>query len=92
MKAEFEHLRSLARVIDTAEATLDAAYTALRASAFALLTSGTWTLSEISEASGLSEGELLDLLTVDANTKALEQMLAGQGPDQEGPGPHGALG
>lgn len=92
MKAEFEHLRSLARVIETAEATLDAAYTTLRASAFALLTSGTWSLGEVSEASGLSEGELLDLLTIDANTKALERMLAGQPPDRKGPGPDGAFG
>ena len=92
MKAEFEHLRSLARVIETAEATLDAAYTALRASAFALLASGTRSLSEVSEASGLTESELLDLLTIDANTKALEQMLAGQPPERKGPGPDGAFG
>ena len=90
MQAEFEQLRSLARVIETAEATLDAAYAALRASAFALLSSGTWPLSEVSEASGLPEGELLDLLTMEAHTRALEQMLAER--SVEGPGSHGALG
>ncbi|WP_461186586.1 hypothetical protein [Arthrobacter sp. Z4-13] len=92
MDAELEELRSLARVIVTAETTLDAAYAALRASASALLASGSWSLADISEASGLSEGELLDLLTVEANTRALEQMFPDQSPDHEGPGPRGAVG
>lgn len=91
MKAELEQLQSLAHMIHTAEAALDAAYGALRASALALLASGSWSLTEISQASGLSESELLDLLTVEATNRALEQMLPGESPDQNGPGPRGAL-
>lgn len=75
MEAELEQLRSLARVIVAAEAALDAAYAALGTSASALLASGSWSLSEVSEASGLPEGELLDMLTSDGNN-VLEQILS----------------
>jgi hypothetical protein len=92
MDAEFEQLRSLARVIVTAETTLDAAYAALRASASALLASGSWSLADISEASGLSEGELLDLLTSGVNNRSLEQMFPDESPDHKGPGPRGTVG
>lgn len=92
MDAEFEQLRSLAHVIVTAETALDAAYAALRASASALLASGSWSLADVSEASGLSEGELLDLLTLGASNRALEQMFPEESPDHEGPGPRGAVG
>ncbi|WP_458779754.1 hypothetical protein [Arthrobacter sp. D3-16] len=92
MDAELEQLRSLARVIVTAETTLDAAYAALRASASALLTSASGSLADISEASGLSEDELLDLLTSGAHNKALEQMFPEELPDHKGPGPRGAVG
>jgi hypothetical protein len=92
MDAELEQLRSLARVIMTAETTLDAAYAALRASASALLASGSWSLADVSEASGLSEDELLDLLTAGANTRDLEQMFLEESPDHEGPGPRGTVG
>lgn len=71
MEAELEQLRSLARVI---VAALDAAYAALRTSASALLASGSGSLSEVGEASGLPEGELLDMLTSDGNN-VLEQMF-----------------
>lgn len=74
MEAELEQLRSLARVIVVAEAALDAAYAALRTSASALLASGSGSLSEVGEASGLPEGELLDMLTSDGNN-VLEQMF-----------------
>jgi hypothetical protein len=92
MDAELDQLRSLARVIAAAEAALDAAYAALRTAASALLASGSWSLAVISQASGLSEGELLDLLTVEANHQALEQMFPEESPDREGPGPRGAIG
>jgi hypothetical protein len=92
MDAELGQLRSLAHVIRTAEAALDAAYAALLASASALLASGSWSLTEVSEASGLSDGELLDLLTLGANNKALEQMFPEESPTHEGPGSHGTVG
>lgn len=92
MDAELKQLRSLAHVIVTAESALDAAYAALRASASALLASGSWSLADVSEASGLSEGELLDLLTLGANNRALDQMFSEESPDHEGPGPRGAVG
>ena len=82
MNTELEQLRVLATVIATAEATLDSAYAALRESACALLGCGTSSLAEISEASGLCEGELLDLLTLAASDVAFERMFH-QGP----PGP-----
>lgn len=86
MDAELEQLLSLARVIGAAEAALDAAYAALQTSASALLASGSWSLSEVSEASGLNEGELLDMLTLDGNNNFLEQMLPEELPNQKGPG------
>lgn len=92
MNAELDQLRSLARMIATAEAALDTAYAALRASASALLLSGSWSLADVSEASGLSESELLDLLTVEANHGVLEQMFPEEPPRREGPGPRGAVG
>ena len=76
METELDVLKTLAAVIGTAEATLDAAYAALRASASALLVSGAASRSEVSEASGLCDGELLDLLA--ASTTAWS--LNGQGP------------
>jgi alkylhydroperoxidase family enzyme len=84
MSAELDQLRALATVIGTAEATLDAAYAALRGSASALLATGTSSLAEVREASGLSEAELLDLLTVAADDMAFEHMFH-EGP----PGPGG---
>lgn len=83
MSAELEQLRALATVIGTAEAALDAAYGVLRESASALLGGGSWSLAEISEASGLCEDELLDLLTLAASDMAFERMFD-QGP--AGPG------
>ncbi|UKA69076.1 hypothetical protein LFT44_21380 (plasmid) [Arthrobacter sp. FW306-05-C] len=79
MSAELDLLRSLATVIGTAEATLDAAYAALRGSASALLASGTSSLAEVSEASGLCEAELLDLLVLTADEMAFEHMFR-EGP------------
>ncbi|MCT9625975.1 hypothetical protein HWD94_12700 [Pseudarthrobacter equi] len=82
MNAELDQLRSLARVIEAAEATLDAAYGALRGSASALLAGGSSSLAEVSEASGLCEGELLDLLTLGVEDIAFERTFS-----QEPPGP-----
>ena len=87
MSAELDQLRALATVIGTAEATLDAAYAALRGSASALLASGASSLAEVSEASGLCEGELLDLLTLAADDSAFEHMFheGPPGPDRPAP-------
>lgn len=63
MDSELQRLRALAAVIATAEATLDVAYRTLRESAAALLRTGDATLAEVSEATGLDQGELLDLLS-----------------------------
>ena len=83
MSAELDQLRALATVIGTAEATLDAAYAAVRGSASALLASGASSLAEVSEASGLCEGELLDRLTLAADNSAFEHLFH-EGP--RGPG------
>ncbi|WP_314195239.1 hypothetical protein [uncultured Arthrobacter sp.] len=63
MDSELQRLRALAAVMATAEATLDVAYRTLRESATALLRTGDATLAEVSEATGLDQGELLDLLS-----------------------------
>lgn len=63
MNPELDRLRALAAVITTAETALDAAYRTLQESAAALLRTGDATLAEVSEASGLDKGELLDLLS-----------------------------
>jgi hypothetical protein len=62
MNPELQKLRALAVVIATAETTLNVAYRTLRESAAALLRTGDATLAEVSEATGLDRGELLDLL------------------------------
>jgi hypothetical protein len=62
MNPELQRLRALAAVIATAETTLNVAYRTLRESAGALLRTGDATLAEVSEATGLGQGELLDLL------------------------------
>lgn len=63
MNSELERLRALAAVIGTAEAALDTAYRTLRESAAALLRTGDATLAEVSEAAGLDQGDLLELLS-----------------------------
>lgn len=63
MKPELARLRALAAVIMTAEAALDTAYRSLYDSSVALLRTGEATLAEVSEASGLNQGELLELLS-----------------------------
>ena len=63
MKPELARLRALAAVIVTAEAALDDAYRSLYDSSIALLRTGEATLAEVSEASGLNQGELLELLS-----------------------------
>lgn len=60
---ELTRLRALAAVIRTAEATLDAAHRSLQESATAFLRTGQAPLAEVSEASGLDQGELLDMLS-----------------------------
>lgn len=59
---ELDRLRALAAVIRTAETALDTARRSLQESAAALLRTGEATLAEVSEASGLDQGELLELL------------------------------
>jgi hypothetical protein len=66
MTPELARLRALAAVIATAEAALDAAYRSLYESSLALLRTGEATLAEVSEASGLDQGELLELLSSSA--------------------------
>jgi hypothetical protein len=85
MSAELDQLRALATVIGTAEATLDAAYAALRGSASALLASGASSLAEVREASGLGEAELLDLLTLTVDDMAFEHMFHEGPPGLDGP-------
>lgn len=63
MKPELVRLRALAAVIATAEAALDTAYRSLYESSVALFRTGEATLAEVSEASGLEQGELLELLS-----------------------------
>lgn len=60
---ELARLRALAAVIRRAETTLDVAYRSLQESATALLQTGEATLAEVSEASGLDQGDLLELLS-----------------------------
>ena len=63
MNPELQRVKALAAVIATAETTLDTAYTTLRECAAALLRNGEVSLAEVSEASGLNQGELLELLS-----------------------------
>jgi hypothetical protein len=63
MNSELERLRALAAVIVTAETALDTAYRTLQESAAALLRTGDATLAEVSNASGLNQGELLAILS-----------------------------
>ena len=63
MNPELQRLRALAAVISTAQTTLDVAHRTLRESAAALLRTGQASLAEVSEATGLDQGELLDLLS-----------------------------
>jgi hypothetical protein len=63
MNPELQRLRALAAVIATAEFTLDVACRRLRESAAALLRTGDATLAEVSEATDLDQGELLELLS-----------------------------
>lgn len=59
---ELARLRALAAVIRTAETALDSARRSLQESATALVHTGEATLAEVSEATGLDQGELLELL------------------------------
>jgi hypothetical protein len=63
MNPELERIRALAAVIATAESTLDTAYATLRECTAAVLRNGDATLAEVSEATGLNQGELLELLS-----------------------------
>ncbi|MBD1542930.1 hypothetical protein G9E11_11855 [Arthrobacter sp. IA7] len=63
MNPELQRIRALAAVIATAETALDTAYVTLRECAAALLRNGEATLAEVSEAAGLNQGELLELLS-----------------------------
>lgn len=63
MNPELQRLRALAAVITTAEVALDTAYRTLRESAAALLRNRDATLAEVSEATGLDQSELLDMLS-----------------------------
>ncbi|WAH98215.1 hypothetical protein [Arthrobacter sp. MMS18-M83] len=61
MSAELERLSALAGAIEAAEEELAAAYLTLRQVAAAILRCGEATVAEVSEASGLGRGELLEL-------------------------------
>ncbi|MFP3462692.1 hypothetical protein R5O87_17765 [Arthrobacter globiformis] len=63
MNPELQRLRALAAVIATAEITLGAACRTLRESAAALLRTGDATLADVSAATELDQGELLELLS-----------------------------
>ncbi|MDQ0819222.1 hypothetical protein QFZ79_001517 [Arthrobacter sp. V4I6] len=63
MNSELERLRALAAVIATAEAALDMAYRTLQESAAGLLRIRDATLAEVSEATGLNQGDLLEMLS-----------------------------
>ncbi|MFC9351888.1 hypothetical protein [Arthrobacter sp. NPDC057013] len=63
MNPEMERIRALAAVITTAECALDTAYATLRQCAAAVLRNGDATLAEVSEATGMNQGELLELLS-----------------------------
>lgn len=62
MDPELDRLRSLAIMIMSAEAALDTAYLTLRENAAALLLSGEATLAQISDAAGMDQSEVLELL------------------------------
>ncbi len=62
MTLELDRLRSLASVIGAAEDQLAVARWTLRETAVALLRCGDATLAEITRASGVEQGELLELL------------------------------
>jgi DsbC/DsbD-like thiol-disulfide interchange protein len=59
---ELLRLRALAALIATAQTTLEVAQQTLRRSSAALLRTGEATVAELSEATGLGQGELLGLL------------------------------
>lgn len=63
MSPELVRLRALAVTIATAEAALDTAYESLYRSAANLLRDGEATLADVSAASGLDQGQLLELLS-----------------------------
>lgn len=63
MNPELQRLRALAAVMANAQATLDVAHRTLRESAAALLRTGQAILAEVGDATGLDQGELLDLLS-----------------------------
>ncbi|MDQ0620622.1 hypothetical protein [Arthrobacter globiformis] len=63
MNPELQRLRALAAVMAATQTALDVAHRTLRESSAALLRTGDATLAEVSEASGLDQGELLDLLS-----------------------------
>jgi hypothetical protein len=63
MNPELQRLRALAAMMANAETTLDVARRTLRECSAALLRTGEATLAEVSEATGLDQGELLDLLS-----------------------------
>jgi hypothetical protein len=63
MSPELVQLRALAVAIASAEAALDTAYESLYRAAANLLRDGEATLAEVSAASGLDQGQLLELLS-----------------------------
>jgi hypothetical protein len=77
MNSELERLRALAAVIATAEVALDTACRTLQASAAALLRTGDATLAEVSAATGLNQGDLLEMLS---------QNVPGREPSWQQPG------
>lgn len=83
MNPELAQLRALAAAITTAEAAVETAYRCLYESAAALLRAGDATLAEISAASGLDQGELLELLS----RSTPEGSLPGNGSDVRTGGP-----
>jgi hypothetical protein len=87
MNPELQRVRALAAVIATAEAALDTAYATLRECAAALLRNGDATLAEVSEASNLNQGELLELLSRNIPGREPSWKQPGSsGHSQPGPG------
>jgi len=62
MNPELDRLRSLAMMIMSAESVLDTAYLTLQENAAALLRSGEVTLTQICDASGMDQSQVLELL------------------------------
>lgn len=63
MNPELERVRTLAGMLRAAEGALDDEWRSLRETVTALLRTGEASLAEVSEASGLDQGELLEMLS-----------------------------